>query len=94
MYEHYSSHSRSEVLQFNKRLTERLLEVAQEHNYVFDPMEFDHAAIRHRIARFYSKCKEKEKERSLKVVTGRKCQVPKRTESKPVVEEREPLTNA
>ena len=49
--------------QFNNELTDRLLEVANRHNYVFDPTEFNFVAIRDRIRCYYKSfvqnCKKK-----------------------------------
>lgn len=39
--------------QFNNLLTERLLKVAEKHNYVFDPEDFNFVAIRDRIRCYY-----------------------------------------
>jgi hypothetical protein len=38
---------------FNNQLTERLLEIADEHGYVFDEKEFTFTAVRDRIRSFY-----------------------------------------
>jgi hypothetical protein len=43
----------AEQKQYNNWLTERLLEVAARHNYVFDPEEFNFVAVRDRIRCYY-----------------------------------------
>lgn len=50
---HSSKNYTSEQKQFNNWLTNRLLEVAASHNYVFDPDEFNFVAIRDRIRCYY-----------------------------------------
>jgi hypothetical protein len=84
-YERYAFHDRCKLLPFAKTLTERLLQVAREHNYV---LEFDHAAIRYRIRSYYRRCREKEE----RLIMERNFQFPKRSESRSVVEESEPMT--
>jgi hypothetical protein len=43
----------AEQKHYNNWLTERLLEVAARHNYVFDPEEFNFVAVRDRIRCYY-----------------------------------------
>ena len=46
--EHSSKNYTAEQKQYNNWLTERLLEVAEQYNYVFDPDDFNFVAIRDR----------------------------------------------
>jgi hypothetical protein len=43
--------------QYNNRLTERLLDLAAEHGYVFDEKEFSFVTVRDRIRCYYKSCK-------------------------------------
>mmetsp|Transcript_5850 Transcript_5850/g.11958 ORF Transcript_5850/g.11958 Transcript_5850/m.11958 type:complete len:621 (+) Transcript_5850:273-2135(+) len=51
--EHSSKNYTAEQKQYNNWLTERLLEVADNHNYAFDPEDFNFVAIRDRIRCYY-----------------------------------------
>lgn len=51
--EHSSKNYTAEQKQYNNWLTERLLQVAEQHNYIFDPEEFNFVAIRDRIRCYY-----------------------------------------
>ena len=51
--EHSSRNYTIAQKQFNNHLTEELLKVAEKHNYVFDPDEFNFVAIRDRIRCYY-----------------------------------------
>ncbi len=55
----------AEQKQYNNWLTERLLEVAQEYNYVFDPEEFNFVAIRDRIRCYYKSYVQTARKRGL-----------------------------
>ena len=50
---HSNMNYTAEQKQYNNWLTERLLEVAAEHHYAFDPEEFNFVAIRDRIRCYY-----------------------------------------
>ena len=51
--EHSSKNYTAEQKQYNNWLTERLLEVADQHSYAFDPEDFNFVAIRDRIRCYY-----------------------------------------
>ena len=54
-----------EQKQYNNRLTERLLEVAAKHNYVFDPNDFNFVAVRDRIRCYYKSYVQSNKKRGV-----------------------------
>lgn len=51
--EHSSKNYTAEQKQYNNWLTERLLELAEQYNYIFDPEDFNFVAIRDRIRCYY-----------------------------------------
>ena len=51
--EHSSKNYTAEQKQYNNWLTEQLLAVAEQHNYTFDPEDFNFVAIRDRIRCYY-----------------------------------------
>ncbi len=54
-----------EQKQYNNRLTERLLEVAAKHNYMFDPNDFNFVAVRDRIRCYYKSYVQSNKKRGV-----------------------------
>jgi hypothetical protein len=50
---------------YNNRLTERLLELASEHGYVFDGTEFNFVTVRDRIRCFYKSYVQSSKKRGI-----------------------------
>lgn len=56
--------------QYNNRLTERLLEVAANHNYVFDENDFNFVAVRDRIRCYYKSYVQSSKKRGIIVGYG------------------------
>jgi len=51
--------------QYNNRLTERLLELAAQHGYVFDNTEFNFVTVRDRIRCFYKSYVQSSKKRGI-----------------------------
>lgn len=51
--EHSSKNYTAEQKQYNNWLTERLLAVAEQNNYIFDPEDFNFVSIRDRIRCYY-----------------------------------------
>jgi hypothetical protein len=64
---HSSMNYTAEQKQYNNWLTERLLEVAGQHNYVFDPEDFNFVAIRDRIRCYYKSYVQTARKRGLKL---------------------------
>jgi hypothetical protein len=60
----------AEQKQYNNWLTERLLEVAARHHYVFDPEEFNFVAVRDRIRCYYKSFVQTARKRGLPHVGG------------------------
>ena len=54
-----------EQKQFNNLLTERLIELAEKHGYVFDPDDFNFVAIRDRIRCYYKSYVQTARKRGL-----------------------------
>lgn len=54
-----------EQKQFNNMLTERLIELAEKHSYIFDPEEFNFVAIRDRIRCYYKSYVQTARKRGL-----------------------------
>jgi len=54
-----------EQKQFNNMLTERLIELAEKHGYVFDPDDFNFVAIRDRIRCYYKSYVQTARKRGL-----------------------------
>lgn len=69
---HSSMNYTAEQKQYNNRLTECLLEVAAQHNYVFDPEEFNFVAIRDRIRCYYKSFVQTARKRGLKLPEKKK----------------------
>jgi hypothetical protein len=67
--EEYLMHSAKnytiEQKQYNNRLTEKLLEVAAKHNYIFDPNDFNFVAVRDRIRCYYKSYVQSNKKRGV-----------------------------
>lgn len=66
---HSSRNYTVEQKQFNNMLTERLLEVAEKYNYVFDPDDFNFVAIRDRIRCYYKSFVQTARKRGLPLPT-------------------------
>lgn len=64
---HSNMNYTAEQKQYNNWLTERLLEVASQHNYMFDPDEFNFVAIRDRIRCYYKSYVQTARKRGLKL---------------------------
>lgn len=62
--------------QYNNRLTERLLEVAAKHNYVFDENDFNFVAVRDRIRCYYKSYVQSSKKRG--IIVGYSAQAQKK----------------
>jgi hypothetical protein len=58
----------AEQKHYNNWLTERLLEVAARHNYVFDPEEFNFVAVRDRIRCYYKSFVQTARKRGMPLV--------------------------
>lgn len=69
---HSNMNYTAEQKQYNNWLTERLLEVAGEHNYVFDPDDFNFVAIRDRIRCYYKSYVQTARKRGLKLPEKKK----------------------
>jgi len=59
----------AEQKQYNNWLTERLLEVAARHHYVFDPEDFNFVAVRDRIRCYYKSYVQTARKRGLPLIT-------------------------
>jgi len=81
---HSNMNYTAEQKQYNNWLTERLLEVASQHNYMFDPDEFNFVAIRDRIRCYYKSYVQTARKRGLKLPEKKnlKSKVPVSTEPK------------
>ena len=66
---HSNMNYTAEQKQYNNWLTERLLEVAAEHHYAFDPEEFKFVAIRDRIRCYYKSYVQTARKRGLNLAT-------------------------
>lgn len=66
---HSNMNYTAEQKQYNNWLTERLLEVAAEHHYAFDPEEFNFVAIRDRIRCYYKSYVQTARKRGLNLPT-------------------------
>jgi len=69
---HSNMNYTAEQKQYNNWLTERLLEVASQHNYMFDPDEFNFVAIRDRIRCYYKSYVQTARKRGLKLPEKKK----------------------
>lgn len=65
--EHSSKNYTAEQKQYNNWLTERLLEVAEQHSYAFDPEDFNFVAIRDRIRCYYKSYVQTARKRGLEL---------------------------
>ena len=65
--EHSSKNYTAEQKQYNNWLTERLLEVADQHSYAFDPEDFNFMAIRDRIRCYYKSYVQTARKRGLEL---------------------------
>ena len=65
--EHSSKNYTAEQKQYNNWLTERLLEVADQHSYAFDPEDFNFVAIRDRIRCYYKSFVQTARKRGLEL---------------------------
>jgi hypothetical protein len=71
-YLKYSSRNYTvEQKQFNNMLTERLIELAEKHSYVFDPEEFNFVSIRDRIRCYYKSYVQTARKRGLMLPTDK-----------------------
>lgn len=72
---HSAMNYTAEQKQYNNWLTERVLEVAKQYNYVFDPDEFNFVAIRDRIRCYYKSYVQTARKRGVPIlpVTSRKA---------------------
>ena len=66
----------AEQKQYNNWLTERLLEITAQHNYEFDPEDFNFVAIRDRIRCYYKSYVQTARKRGLKLPEKKKDWVP------------------
>ena len=66
---HSNMNYTAEQKQYNNWLTERLLEVAAEHHYAFDPEAFNFVAIRDRIRCYYKSYVQTARKRGLNLPT-------------------------
>ena len=64
-FRHSALNYTAEQKQYNNWLTERLLEVAARHHYVFDPDEFNFVAVRDRIRCYYKSYVQTARKRGL-----------------------------
>jgi hypothetical protein len=64
---HSSKNYTAEQKQYNNRLTEELLQVAEEYHYIFDPEDFNFVAIRDRIRCYYKSYVQTARKRGLQV---------------------------
>eukprot|EP00751_Fragilariopsis_kerguelensis_P031417 CAMPEP_0170916518 /NCGR_PEP_ID=MMETSP0735-20130129/6843_1 /TAXON_ID=186038 /ORGANISM="Fragilariopsis kerguelensis, Strain L26-C5" /LENGTH=799 /DNA_ID=CAMNT_0011314637 /DNA_START=169 /DNA_END=2568 /DNA_ORIENTATION=+ len=64
---HSNMNYTAEQKQYNNWLTERLLELAGQHNYMFDPEDFNFVAIRDRIRCYYKSYVQTARKRGLKL---------------------------
>ena len=72
-YLKYSSRNYTvEQKQFNNLLTERLIELAEKHSYIFDPEEFNFVAIRDRIRCYYKSYVQTARKRGLLLPTDKR----------------------
>jgi len=69
---HSNMNYTAEQKQYNNWLTERLLEVAEQNHYVFDPEEFNFVAIRDRIRCYYKSYVQTARKRGLKLPEKKK----------------------
>jgi hypothetical protein len=65
--EHSSKNYTAEQKQYNNWLTERLLELAEQYNYAFDPEDFNFVAIRDRIRCYYKSYVQTARKRGLEL---------------------------
>ena len=65
--EHSSKNYTAEQKQYNNWLTEQLLAVAEQHNYTFDPDDFNFVAIRDRIRCYYKSYVQTARKRGLEL---------------------------
>jgi hypothetical protein len=64
---HSSKNYTAEQKQYNNRLTEELLEIAEQYHYVFDRADFNFVAIRDRIRCYYKSYVQTARKRGLQV---------------------------
>jgi hypothetical protein len=64
---HSSMNYTAEQKQYNNWLTERLLEVAGQHHYVFDPEDFNFVGIRDRLRCYYKSYVQTARKRGLQL---------------------------
>jgi hypothetical protein len=69
---HSAQNYTAEQKQYNNWLTERLLEVAARHHYVFDPEDFSFVAVRDRIRCYYKSYVQTARKRGLPLVTAKR----------------------
>jgi len=64
---HSAMNYTSQQRQYNNRLTERLLELAARHGYVFDEEDFDFVTVRDRIRCYYKSYVQSKRKKGIKV---------------------------
>ena len=69
---HSNMNYTAEQKQYNNWLTERLLDVAGQHHYAFDPDDFNFVAIRDRIRCYYKSYVQTARKRGLKLPVKKK----------------------
>jgi hypothetical protein len=72
-----------EQKQFNNNLTERLIELAEKNNYVFDPEDFNFVGIRDRIRCYYKSYVQTARKRGMSIpnvsASGKKSKIEEET---------------
>lgn len=87
--EHSSKNYTAEQKQYNNWLTERLLEVAEQHSYAFDPEDFNFVAIRDRIRCYYKSYVQTARKRGLELPGNAHLKRPKMSHPSDVSEKSE-----
>ena len=64
---HSAMNYTSQQRQYNNRLTERLLELAARHGYIFDEEDFDFVTVRDRIRCYYKSYVQSKRKKGIKV---------------------------
>jgi hypothetical protein len=84
----------AEQKQYNNWLTERLLEVAERHRYVFDPDDFNFVGIRDRIRCYYKSYVQTARKRGRTMKAKEAAAAKKRAEAEVAEKEREISTES
>lgn len=77
---HSSKNYTMEQKQYNNWLTERLMEVAHKHHYVFDKDDFNFVAIRDRIRCYYKSYVQTARKRGLPLPVGIRTKDPEKSD--------------